>query len=499
MSVHWPIYRRLLAHPIRTAAIDDRRSWRGIDLVVGSLHLADHIERASAGDKVAILLPTSGAFGMAALAGWSLGRTLVPLNYLLSQDEVEWIIRHSGAEVVVTAGKNLEALKWAPTNAKLLDLEELDFDGFPSPRIPATAGADDLAALLYTSGTSGRPKGVMLTHGNIRTNVRQIQRWVKLTSDDVVLGALPQFHSFGFTVLTMLPLMTGMKVVYTARWVPNKVFDLIREHRPTMFVGLPSMYNALLRVKSAEPEDFASFRYIVSGGEPLSDSVFEAFQDRFDVRIHEGYGLTETAPVTNWLRPDEFRRHSVGRALPEVDIRIVDVDSGRDLGPNREGEIRIAGPNVMQGYYRDPEQTESVFDEQGSFRTGDMGRRDADGFLYITGRIKEMLIIGGENVFPREIEEVLNKHPAVGASGVVGEHDEMRGEVAVAFVEIAEGEEFDEDDIRDFCFERLARHKAPRRVIRVDELPRNPTGKILRRKLQERLREDAEAKNEAAR
>jgi long-chain acyl-CoA synthetase len=499
MSVHWPIYRRLLAHPLRTASIDDSKAWKGVELLVGSLHLADHIERASAGEKVAILLPTSGAFGMAALAGWSLGRTLVPLNYLLSQSEVEWIIRHSGADVVVTAGRILDALKWAPTNAKLLDLEELDFGGFPTPRVPATARPDDLAALLYTSGTSGRPKGVMLTHGNIRTNVRQIRNWVTLTSDDVVLGALPQFHSFGFTVLTMLPLMTGMKVVYTARWSPTKVFDLMREHRPTMFVGLPSMYNALLRVKSAKRDDFESFRYIVSGGEPLPDAVFNAFQERFGVSIHEGYGLTETAPVTNWLRPEEFRRHSVGRALPDVDIRIVDVESGREVGPNREGEIRIGGPNVMAGYYRDPEQTASVFDDDGLFRTGDMGRKDADGFLYITGRIKEMLIVGGENVFPREIEEVLNRHPAVLDSGVVGEHDDMRGEVPVAFVEAAEGEPFDEDDIRDFCFEHLARHKAPRRVIRLDELPRNPTGKILRRKLQERLRETDAAKNEAAR
>jgi long-chain acyl-CoA synthetase len=487
MSVHWPILRRLLAHPLRVCAVDDRRSWRGIDLLVGAMHLADRIERESSGDKVAVLLPTGGAFPMAALACWSLGRTLVPLNYLLNQDEVEWIIRHSGSDIVISAGAVADALGWAPTSANLVNLEDVSFTGFPSPRIPATAKADDLAALLYTSGTSGRPKGVMLTHGNVRANVSQIRRWVTFTTDDIVLGALPQFHSFGFTVLTVLPLITGMKVVYTARWVPKRVIELIREHKPTMFVGLPSMYNALLRVKSAEADDFDSFRYIVSGGEPLPDAVFNAFEERFGVRIHEGYGLTETAPVTNWLRPEEFRRHSVGRAVPDCRIRIVHPESGREVGPNREGEIRIAGPNIMAGYYRDPEQTASVFDEDGWFRTGDMGRLDREGFLYITGRIKEMLIIAGENVFPREIEEVLNRHPAVQDSGVVGEPDDLRGEIPVAFIELAEGASFDEAAIRDFCFERLARHKSPRRIVRLDALPRNPTGKIMRRRLKEML------------
>lgn len=485
MSVHWPIFRRLLLRPFRSVITDDQRSWRAIELLIGAAHLADHIQRNSNTDKVAIFLPTGGAFAMAALAAWAAGKTLVPLNYLLTEDEVNWIIDHSGADLVITATPLLDHLKWTPKAKTVTRLDELSFKGAPDLRLPARAAGDDLAVILYTSGTSGRPKGVMLSHANLRANIRQIRTWVKFNTSDIVLGALPQFHSFGFTVLTLLPLTAGMRVVYTARWVPTKVIGLIRDHRPTMFVGLPSMYNALLRVKGATADDFSSFKYIVSGGEPLPDAVFNAFQERFNVRIHEGYGLTETAPVTNWLRPSEFRRYSVGRPVTDCVERIVDPETGKTLGPDREGEIRIAGPNIMQGYYKDQEQTDAVFDDDGFFKTGDMGKLDRDGFLFITGRIKEMLIIAGENVFPREIEEVLDKHPDIHASGVVGEPDPNRGEAPVAFVEMIEGAEFDEKALRDYCFENLPRHKAPRRIERIDELPRNPTGKIMRRKLKE--------------
>src|SRR5690606_20066710 len=186
---------------------------------------------------------------------------------------------------------------------------------------------------------------------------------------------------------------------------------------PTVMVGIPSMYNALMTVKDARDDDFASLRYVISGGEPLPDDVARRFRERFGRTLDEGYGMTETSAVTHWCRPEEHRAHSVGKALDGVRVRIVH-ESGRDLGPNEEGEIRVAGPNIMRGYYKQPDETARTFDSQGYLRTGDMGRVDEDGFLFITGRIKEMLIIGGENVFPREIEEVLNQHPTVHASAV---------------------------------------------------------------------------------
>jgi len=482
MSIHWPILRSLSARPLRTFVIDDRKSWKGIELLVAAFHIAGEIEKQSASKTVATLLPTSGLFPAAALAGWMLGKTVVPLNYLLSPEEIDWITRHCGADSVVTVGPILDHLGYQP-RVNTIRLDEMSFSGMPEPRVPKRACPNELAALLYTSGTSGRPKGVELTHANLRSNIRQINEWVKFTKDDKFLGALPQFHSFGFTVLTLLPLTIGVPVVYQARFVPAQIVRSLREHRPTLFIALPSMYNALTTVKSATADDFASLRYIVSGGEPLPESVFQTYQERFNKTINEGYGLTETAPVTNWCRPHEFRRRAVGMSLPDVDIAIVDLENGRELPAGKEGEVRIGGPNVSRGYYREPELSRGMHDEKGRLKTGDIGKLDEDGYLYITGRHKEMLIIAGENVFPREIEEVLNQHPSVQASGVVGRRDCMRGEIAVAVVELVEGHELDADELRRWCREKIGAARTPRHIAAIPELPKGPTGKIQRREL----------------
>lgn len=498
MSVHWPILRQLLSSPRRELIVDDRRGYRAIEILVGALHIAEEVSRRSTARTLGVLLPTSGAFPMALLAGWMLGRTIVPLNYLLKPDELRFVIDDCETDCVITVEPMLEFLRGshkeedapggvpsalAKVAANLIRLEAMDFSGAPALRWPACPGDDELALLLYTSGTSGRPKGVMLSHGNVSANIRQIREWVQFTKEDVLAGVLPQFHTFGLTALTLLPLTAGCKVVYTARFVPTKIVQLLRTHRATALIAIPSMYNALLQVKSATPDDFASLRYTVSGGEPLPAAVFDGFRDRFGITLNEGYGLTETAPVTNWCRPHEWRRHSVGRALPRVVERIVDVETGRDLPPGRDGEVRIQGPNVMRGYFKRPEETAAAFDEFGFLRTGDIGRMDEDGHLYITGRLKEMLIVGGENVFPREIEEVLNKHPSVKESGVVGVMDDVRGELPVGYVELREGAEFDEKSILMFCREHLAGYKVPRHVRVLEALPRNPTGKVMRREL----------------
>jgi len=491
MSIHWPIIRTCLTRPTRTLIVDERRSWRGVDLLVGAMHLAGEIERRSESPHVGVMLPASGAFPMAALAAWMTGRVVVPLNFLLAREELQYVIDDSGLDTVLTAGPMIEFLGHEPRVRSLVHLEGVSFKGVPEPRWPARAKPEDLGVLLYTSGTSGKPKGVELTHGNITANIRQCRSWSGFSTDDVVLGVLPQFHCFGLTVLTLLPLSVGATAVYAPRFVPQKIVRLFKEHRPTVFVGIPSMFNALLSVKSADPEDFSALRFAVSGGEPLPDAVASAFRERFGVTINEGYGLTETSPVTNWCMPDDFVPHTVGPPLPEITERIVDPATGQALGPNEEGEIRIKGPNVMRGYYKQPELTAEVFDEEGWFRTGDIGKLDDDGRLFITGRLKEMIIVGGENVFPREIEEVLNKHPSVGASGVIGVRDEVRGELPWAWVELKEGEAFDEPALRTWCRERLAGYKVPREIRAVEALPRNPTGKIMRRALYKLIDEPA--------
>lgn len=494
LSVHWPIVRRCLASPGRMAIVDDRRQYRAGEVLAGALYVAEEVERRCETKTLGLLIPTSGAFPIAALAGWMVGKAVVPLNYLLKPEELQFVVDDCGTDTIIASRALLDHLGFQPKVKNLVVLEDLAFTGVPPARWPALSSAEDLAVLLYTSGTSGKPKGVMLTHGNVRANVEQIRRWARFDSRDTLLGVLPQFHSFGLTVLTLTPLIVGCKAVYTARFVPGKIVRLFRDHRPTMFVAIPSMYGALLSVKDGSPEDFTSLRYAVSGGEPLSEDVFTRFRDRFGVTLNEGYGLTETAPVTNWCRPEEWRRHSVGRALPWIHERIVEIATGRDLPPGEEGEVRISGPNVMAGYYNRPAENAAAFDERGYFRTGDIGKLDAEGHLYITGRLKEMLIVGGENVFPREIEEALNQHPAVRASGVVGLRDPVRGEVPVAFVEMEEGAAFSQADLLAWCRGRLAGYKVPRDIHRLDVLPRNPTGKILRRELQSLIKLDDAAK-----
>ena len=330
----------------------------------------------------------------------------------------------------------------------------------------------------------------MLSHGNLESNVKGAIEHARITRADTFVGVLPQFHCFGLTGLTLLPLMVGAKVVYTSRFLPKRIVSLIRKHRPEIFMAVPSMYGALLSVKSATAADFSSIRFPISGGEPLPQATFDAYEQRFNLRLLEGYGLTETAPITNWATPWDFKAHSVGRALPGVQIIVVD-ENDRILGPDCDGEILMNGPNIMSGYFKLPEQTTNVFVEidlpdRGPvrfFRSGDIGHTDDEGFLFITGRKKEMLIIGGENVFPREIEEVLNRHLSVKDSAVIGKSDGLRGEVPIAFVELVEAEDFDEQSVRNWCRESLAQFKVPREVRVMDALPRNPTGKILRRAL----------------
>ncbi len=515
MSLHWSILKRQVLHPRRVAIIDDQRSFRGIDLVVGALHVASEIERHCSTKTLGILLPTGGAFPMVALAAWMLGKAVVPLNYLLKPEELQYVIDDCEADTVVSAGAMLDFIAGGggqrPKVKHLIELDKVapSFKkSVPEFRWPARASDEDLAILLYTSGTSGKPKGVMLSHGNVTTNIEQVHRFASFSDRDVLFGVLPQFHSFGLTVLTLMPLVVGCRAIYTARFVPARIVKLLREHRPTALVLIPSMYNALLHVKDATPADFSSLRFVFSGGEPLPAATASAFRERFGVQITEGYGLTETSPVTNVHLPHEHAarkgRGSVGRAMPWIDQRVMNyetleaVASGSGVGGvgGGEGEIVLRGPNVMRGYFKLPEETRKAFVERGPFkgyfRTGDIGTIDAEGFLSITGRLKEMLIVGGENVFPREIEEVLNQHPAVNASGVVGLSDPMRGELPIAFVELKEGQTSDPNmpqALLNWCRERLAGYKVPKevRIMPAPGLPRNPTGKIVRKDLKKLL------------
>ena len=498
MALLRSILKHAIRHPRRVAIVDDQRSYSSFALTAGAYFVSREVRRRTDRPHVGVLLPTGGGFAVSLLGTWLAGRVAVPLNYLLSREDLAHVIEDAELDLIITADKMLEFLGHTqgepviPAGVELLKLETVSFKGVPPLRWPPNPGDDELAVILYTSGTSGKPKGVMLTHGNLDSNARGAAAHSDITPDQTMLGVLPQFHSFGLTALTLLPLTIGSKVIYTARFVPRRVVELIKEHRPQVMMAVPSMYAALLSVKKAGREDFESLRVAVSGGEPLPEATAQAYLDRFGVTLLEGYGLTETSPITHWSTPERHRQGCVGLPLPGVKQFILG-DDGRVLGPGEEGEIVLAGPNIMRGYLHQPDLTAEVFTtihppgegEVKVFRTGDIGRIDAEGYLAITGRKKEMLIIGGENVFPREIEEVLNAHPAVRASAVIGVPDAMRGEVPIAFVEVEEGIAFDENEARAFLRGTLAPFKVPREVRVIAELPKSPTGKILRRALHE--------------
>lgn len=503
MSILRAILWRGLPRLQREAVIDDQRTYTYGKLLAGALFVRKAIRAATTRPNVGLLLPTGGAMPVALLGTWWAGRIGIPINYLLSPEEMTYVIEDSEVDTIITVGPMLDYLNGAvgdkdaakgarprfiPEHIKLIRLEDLSYSGLPPVAWPPAAGANDVAVILYTSGTSGRPKGVMLTHGNLKSDAMAGIEHARITKADTFLGVLPQFHSFGLTALTLIPLLCGAKVVYTARFVPRRIVELVRKHRPEIVMAVPSMYGALLSVKDATPEDLASIRFPISGGEPLPNAVNEAFLVRFKLQLLEGYGLTETSPATHWSTPDRHKPFSVGLPLPGVRQLIVD-ESMRPVPPATDGEILLAGPIIMKGYFKNDELTRQVMTEVEGFpgvrwfRTGDIGRIDEGGYLFITGRKKEMLIIGGENVFPREIEEVLNMHPAVKDSAVIGKNDGMRGEVPVAFVELHPDQAAEPDELRAWCRERIAQYKVPRDVRVVDALPRNATGKILRRQL----------------
>jgi long-chain acyl-CoA synthetase len=330
----------------------------------------------------------------------------------------------------------------------------------------------DPALYLYTSGTTGRPKGVILTHENLVCNVESCQEAGQFDHRDAFLCLLPFFHTYAITGTILLPLLAGSKMVLVDRFQPLKVLKLIEDHRISVFLAIPSMY----RVLAATEGDFRvdSVRFPISGGEPLPVAIAEAFEKRFNVPIFEGYGQTEAAPVVTLNTPGARKLGTVGQALPGVEIAIW--GEAKNLLPTGEiGEIMVRGRNVMQGYYRLPEDT-AITITNGWLHTGDLGKIDEQGYVTITGRKKDLIISAGENIYPREIEEVLAAHPKVKEVAVIGVKDEVRGEVPKAFIIIREGMSLDVKELGGFCRNQLANFKVPKYVEFVSVFPRTPSG-----------------------
>lgn len=451
----------------------DYRSFRAVACGLAK-HIAGQTDRA----RVGILAPTSSACAAAVFSCWYAGKVPVPLNFLLAPPELAKIVRDAELDLIVATEHFAAAVRSLGLTLLPLDASTLTPG---AGRAPAVAPGD-LGALIYTSGTSGDPKGVCLSFDNIAQNVAACVTAAELDADSVFLGLLPQFHGFGLTTTTVVPLLLGATVHYLPRFSPVAVVNMIAERRVSVFITVASMFGALAAMKDATREQFASLTFAVSGGEPLPARVAQGFEQRYGVRIYEGYGMSEASPVVSLNSRRVYRAGSVGRPLPGISVVAVDTN-GNELPPGQEGELVVRGHCVMQGYLHKPELTATAL-RDGALWTGDIGRIDAGGFVYITGRAKEMMIVGGENVFPYEIESVLAQHSAVAEAAVIGVRDGLRGEVPVGFViPVVGAPPLDEAELRTFCRQHLAAYKVPRQIHIAAELPHGPTGKILKRAL----------------
>ncbi len=480
-------YRR---NPGGLAVEDGLRALTYQQLTLLSVVFRDIVNREAGSERVGIMLPASSAFPAALFGTLWAGRVVVPLNFLLSAQELRAVVADAELKVVFTIRHFADIVGQLPVRAVFL--EDLPLKRkFLVARLrrtppPPNPGPDDTAVILYTSGTTGEPKGVELTYRNLHSNCVDAIASLEIDAGHSFLNLLPPFHVFGLTANVLVPVVLGASVYALPRFQPVHAVRAVADKRLTVVLAIPSMYAAMLRTKSPKPDSFGSVYLAISGGEPLPDNVRDGFAERFGVVLRQGYGLTETSPVVAACSAKVYRQGTVGKPIRNVKVRIVGSD-GEDRPANGDGEVLIQGPNVMKGYYRKPEETHRVLSADGWFSTGDIGRIDDDGFLSITGRAKDMLIIGGENVYAREIEAVLEGHEGVLQAAVIGIADGLRGETAVAFVLPRQGAELNPEQLRQFARERLAGFKVPRRVEIRDNLPTGPTGKILKRRLRELL------------
>jgi long-chain acyl-CoA synthetase len=439
------------------------------------------------GDRAGIMLPNVPYFAVVYYGILRAGGVVVPMNVLLKGREVGFYLEDPGAKVLFAWHGFGDAAREGAEKAgtELIDVtpgefEQLLLGAESAPENEARAG-DDTAVILYTSGTTGTPKGAELTHDSLRTNCEVTAlTLVELGPEDVILGALPLFHSFGQTCGLNASVSGGACLSLIPRFDPAKALEIIQRDGVTVFEGVPTMYHAILGVPDRDGYDVSSLRLCVSGGSAMPVEVMRGFEKAFGCKVLEGYGLSETSPVASFNHPDRERKPgSIGTPIEGVEMRVVD-DQGNEVEQGGVGEIAIRGHNVMKGYWNRPDATADVLGS-GWFLTGDMATVDEDGYFFIVDRKKDMIIRGGYNVYPREIEEVLYEHPAVSEAAVVGVPDDAMGEEVGAAV-VLKGEA-DAEDIRLFVKDRVAAYKYPRRIWFLDELPKGPTGKILKREI----------------
>jgi long-chain acyl-CoA synthetase len=450
------------------------------------------------GDRVVVALSNSPEVFACFLAIWRLGAVIVPIMFLLGEDETRYILDHSDAKAVITSEDLLEKIENARKgidhikNIIVLGGEDqgdqVDFHGLvekhPPLQLTEEMDENDVALMIYTSGTTGRPKGVMLSHNNLYRNALSAYEANEATKGDIALFCLPLAHSFGVVVMNAgfhSPFRESFGVLM--RWFDvEEVLRLIEKYRVTLFIGVPLMYQLLLTHPVVDKYDTSSLKRCTISAAPVTEELYKSFTTKFNCKMYEAYGLTEASPSVAQCRPSmPIKIGSAGVPIPGVKVKIFDLEDN-ECSAGEQGEIVVKGPNVMLGYYKQPEETAEIL-RGGWLHTGDVGYLDQDGYLYITDRIKDMIIKGGYNIYPTEIEGYLEEHPAVGEVAVIGIPDKKYGEEIMAFVVRVPGQELGEDGLIEFAKSKITSFKAPSRVKFVDGLPKSLVGKVLKKEL----------------
>lgn len=472
--------------------------------------MQDEIDRLAAdlaagglerGARVGFLGVNQPAALLTMIAAARVGAVYVPLNFRLAGPELEFIIADAGLHTLVVGKDNapvidsvrdrVEVQRYLVTEHEEAAAPWASFEqalvGPAAASLPAPPDPDDLAIIMYTSGTTGVPKGVMLTHANLWWNNISLLNTFDVLSDDVTLTGSPLFHIAGLNVTIFTTWMRGGQLVLHRNFDAQQTIADIEKHGVTSMFGVPAMYNAIAQQPDFADADLSSMRVAICGGAPVPEALLQTYADR-GIGMLQGYGLTETSPAAIFLVAEHSlsKLGSCGKPPLYIEAKLIDRD-GDIEGPDVRGEICIRGANLSVGYWNRPEETAKAFDEDGWFHTGDVGVRDADGFYTVVDRVKDMVITGGENVYPTEVENVLYSHPAVLEAAVVGLPDEKWGEAVTAVVVTKPGKEITLEEVRAFVSERLARYKVPQRLHVLDTLPRNPTGKVLKVQLREEL------------
>ncbi|MDB6122487.1 MAG: long-chain fatty-acid-CoA ligase [Pedosphaera sp.] len=489
MNLATALVRSAQINPKKTALYWGENEYTYENILTQTAHVAGFLQNkleVKPGDRVALWLKNCPEFIPAFFGILQAGGVVVPTNNFLKPNEVNYILRDAGADVIITdcvMAEHLPALQAVRPKLQCLPVEQFATPAMDAPPVNSPERTEaDLAVIIYTSGTTGRPKGAMLSHGNLLHNVESCRLVLQTVSDDRMAVLLPMFHSFMLTVGVALPLLTGASIVLIrSLHPPRNVLEEIIRRQASILPAIPQFFRSMVGAPITIP---LPLRMCISGAAPLPVQILKEFEEKFHFPLIEGYGLSEASPVVTKNPLKGVRKAgSIGLPIPNVEVSIQN-DEGKFLGAGEIGELCVRGGNVMQGYWNQPEETAKAL-RGGWLLTGDIGYRDPDGYYFITDRKKDMLLVNGINVYPREIEEIMYQFPGIKEVSVIGIPDARKGEQPLAFVSMNEGATVEEKPLLQFVRSKLADYKVPRRVVFLPALPRNATGKILKTALRD--------------